>query len=309
MRSTSNSLAASTGKFAVLLLVLVSLTRGSSFMFIKLGVEEMSVIALVFLRVSIASFFLFIIIKLNKRPLHVSRQDIIPLILVAILGNIIPFSLIGFAEQELDSGITSISVTLVPVFVLIMAQFFTVDERITAGKLLGMTISCCGIAIIFVPKLSLNAIAPIYVIAAISSAVFYAISTLVAKRITGTKPEVTSAFVLLMAGLMMLPFFLIDVSESPLDMSFSLVGSVVGLAIIATAIPFVLMYKLIAEKGATFFSLNNYLIPVFSLMLGSFLLHETLSVLDILGTVVVLSGIWLCTRPKNWWRRINTPQT
>lgn len=294
----SQSRSGSSLQLAILILILISATRGSSFIFIKLGIEQMSVTALVFLRVAIASAFLFTVLKLSGRSTRVGRRDMAFLVLIAVLGNVIPFYLIGFAEQKLDSSITSVVVTLVPVFVLILAHFFTDDERITVMKVIGVLISFCGILTIFLQKIYFEGGSAIYLLSALLSALFYAMSALVAKRISDTKPEVTSAFVLMIATLVMLPFFVADISVNPLDISLLTVGTVMGLAILATAIPFVLMYKLIAEQGASFFSLNNFLIPIIALFLGVTLLGETLSVLEITGSLAVLLGLTFSVRPK-----------
>ena len=112
---------------AFLFLLIIALGRGAAFLFIKIGVQSIPILSLVFLRVSIAAALLLAFVFFNKYTFPKERNDWFLLILIGIVGNIIPFSLVGYAELTLDSGITGVLIALVPIFVFILGHIY--DER------------------------------------------------------------------------------------------------------------------------------------------------------------------------------------
>lgn len=281
---------------AFLLLLIIALCRGTAFLFIKVGVESIPVLSLVLLRVSIAAALLLAFVRFNKYPFPKARNDWLLLILIGIVGNIIPFSLVAYAELTLDSGITAVLIALVPIFVFILGHIFTADEKLNMDKSIGVLVGFFGVILLSNPPL-LSDWRPyvVAILAGIGAAFAYATSTIIAKKITGIEPGVTAAVVLSVATVVLLPIVL--VVDFPLSAGITPVSTAaaIALAVVGTAIPFVLMYRLIASKGASFFTLSNYLIPIVAVLLGIAILDEHIRLAEIVGIAIVLVSVALCS--------------
>ena len=281
---------------AFLFLLIIALGRGAAFLFIKIGVQSIPILSLVFLRVSIAAALLLAFVFFNKYTFPKERNDWFLLILIGVVGNIIPFSLVGYAELTLDSGITGVLIALVPIFVFILGHIFTKDEKLNVNKSIGALIGFFGVILLSSPPISINPkLYFVAILAGIGAAFSYSAATIIAKKLGKIEPSVISASVLSIAAVILLPIALIVDFPLSTEITSISIASVIALAVISTAIPFVLMYRLIASKGASFFTLSNYLIPIVAVLLGIAVLDEHIRLAEMLGIAVILVGIALCS--------------
>ena len=283
-------------QIAFLFLLIIAVCRGSAFLFIKIGVETLPVFSLVLLRVSLASAILILFVLFKKYPLPKSRNQWLLLILIGVVGNIVPFSLVSYAELTLDSGIAAVLIGLVPLFVFILGHFFTEDEKLNINKSIGVVLGFSGVVLLSNPPLSIDLLRYLVaVLAGAGAALAYAASTIIAKKLGDIEPSVTAAAVLFFATITLLPVVLVVDFPLPSGISSASILSGVALAVFSTAIPFVLMYRLIASEGASFFTLHNYLIPIVGVILGVIILDEHIRLNELLGTAIILVSITLCT--------------
>lgn len=267
---------------------------GSSFFWIKLGLAAFSPVQLVLARLTLGAAVLLALCLLGRRRLPADRRVWGHLAVAAFFHNALPFLLFAIGETTVDSGITGVLNSTTPLWVLVVAPFLGVPNRMTATRVTGLVVGLAGILLIFAPwqasgLLSWGSLACMTAAASYGFAFAYEGRYLSG---TGLSPYALSGGQMLLATgflLLVMPFGgLTTVHLSPLAVS-----AVLVLGVGSTGIAFALNYQLLASEGAVAASVVGYLLPVVSVLLGAVFLHEQLSVRVILGMVVVLGGVAL----------------
>ena len=281
----------------------LSVIWGSSFLWIKIAVQELGPFRLVALRLLFGVIGLLIAGRLTKQPLRLSRKQLPAYLVLALFNTALPFTLISWGETRIDSGMASILNGTVPLFTLVIAHFWLQDERITLPRTLGLLIGFGGVAILVGQNFDLerilegNALGQLAVLAASAS---YATGlTLTRKRFRGQPPVSQATLVVLLSDLMLWVGAL--VIESPLRLpSLSLTWiALLWLGFLGTGLAYLLYFYLINEWGSTRTSVVTYTMPVIGVILGVVFLGESLSVSLILAVGLVLTGIGFV----NWKHR------
>lgn len=285
-----------------LLLVFLASIWGASFLFIKIAVVEVTPMTLVALRLAIAAGVMALVARALgerlPRDLATWRQFTV----IAFVGNLIPFWLITWGEQEIDSGLAAILMATMPLATLLLAHVFTPDDRLTPTKLAGMLLGFSGILVLVgweaLTGLGSQALAQL---ATALAATCYAVSSVFvrASGLSRISPLATSTGVLLVSAALALPLaFLL---ESPLDLrpgGQSLLA-IAALALLSTALAYQILFRLLARNGATFMALNNYLVPLFGVMWGALVLAERPEPRALGALVLIFAGIALSRwRPR-----------
>ncbi len=278
----------------ILLIFLIALCRGASFLFIKYGIDTIPIFTLVFLRVAIATVVLGGYLLVKRISFSGDSKSWRVIIIIGIVGNVIPFSLVSFAEKHIDSGLTGLLIGTVPMFVFILAFFLAKDEAIDKAKVFGVVLGLIGVGIIYYPEISFNNVENmIAILSAVLAAIAYAISTILAKKVKNVKPEMIATAVTFIAAITLVPAVIYEQPNFP-QFSLNSLYATIALGVISTAIPFVIMYGLIASKGATYFTMNNYLIPIVALALGIVFADEVLTIELTIASVFIFAGIYMC---------------
>ena len=279
----------------VLLLVLAAIW-GSSFLFIKIAVAAIPPITLVAARLVLAAagmaVYLWAIGGRLPRDGAIWRDFVV----IAVAGNVLPFALISWGEVVIDSGLAAILMAIMPLFSLVLAHFFTRDERLTPARVAGLCVGFAGILVLVGPDvLSGLGREVLAQIAVAGGAISYAVSN-VYTRVRGvvTLPaSVTSTGVLICAAVMAVPFSLIiDRPWQLMPTTDSLIALVV-LALVCTSLAYLILFRLITTTGATFVAFINYLVPVFGVIWGAVFLRETVQPGALAGLALILAGIGL----------------
>lgn len=222
------------------------------------------------------------------------------MVAMGLVGMTGPFFLITTAQQTVDSSLAALYVAATPIFVVIGANVFFSDEKLTPPIALGIGIGFIGVAVLFAPDIiqnygSATAIAQILLLIATAC---YATSTLIARAAPKTPTLVFAAgFVTAAAALSLPMLFLVD--WSALQPSTASILSVIGLGIGPSALASLLYMALVQRAGATFLSLTGYVIPILSALLGWFLFREAQSWHTLIAFALILGGVWLAQRPSN----------
>lgn len=280
-----------------LLLLLLSAIWGSSFLFIKLAVATIPPMTLVAARLGLAALGLLLFLAATGRRLPWDWGIWRGFLVVGVIGNVIPFFLINWGEVTIDSSLAAILLATNPLATLLLAHAFTVDERLTPMRGLGMAVGFGGIVVLVGP----DALAGIgrdvmSQFAIVAAACCYAVTTVFVRRsrLIDLPPAVTSAGVLVTAAVVALPLAL--VVDRPWELPMPATGSLLALVVLAllcTSTAFLILFRLLASTGATFVSLLNYLAPVFGVTWGALLLGESLD-LDMLGAFgLIMIGLAL----------------
>lgn len=272
---------------------LLALFWGSSFLWIKMGLASFTPLQMTFIRVLLGSAVLVTLVYAGGRRLPRDRRLWGHMIVAALLGNAIPFTLFGIGEQTLNSGVAGVINSTTPLWALLISIMLRVERNLSVIKVSGLVIGFVGTLLIFSPwdaEISGSG-AVLILIAAILYAVSFAyIGRFVSGR--GVAPIALSASQILSAtGLMALtmPVGGLD----PVHLRWDAVIAVTVLGVFGTGFAFALNYRLITDEGPTNAATVGYLLPVVSVLLGALFLDETLSLHVIAGMVVVLGGVAL----------------
>jgi drug/metabolite transporter (DMT)-like permease len=267
---------------------------GSSYLFIKFGVEEgLTPFTLVALRLGIGLALLAAVVFVAKEPLPRNRRTYGHLLVMAIINIVLPFSLITMAERTVDSALASILNGTVPLFAIVIAAFVLQDEPITVNRLAGLLIGFLGVVVLtggslgsggdFVGQLAL-----------IGAAVSYGAGAVYARRnIRGLRPMIPALFQVGFAFAISATLAL--VLEHPWTEPFTAKAafSVAWLGIFGSGLAYLVMFRLLAAWGATRAAMVAYLLPVFGIALGVLVAKETITPAVILGTLLIVGGVAL----------------
>lgn len=275
-----------------LLLVCLSALWGASFLFAKIALAALDPLALVLARVSLAAATLHAVIAvLGRRPLwRVPRAWRV--LLFGVTNNVIPFSLIFWAQQSLDVGIAAILNATTPIFAMAIAAALTADERITPAKVLGMAIAFGGVAAIVGFK-SLAGVEGhvLPALALLGASAFYGISAVWARRLTDVAP-IEIAVGQLTGSTIVLAVLVPILAPLPAAVPpAGTIAAVVALAVASTALAYLIFFRLIRTAGATSATLVTFLVPVTATLLGALFMGERLAPSSLVGMVMVLVGV------------------
>jgi len=274
------------------MLILLSIFWGGSFFFTEIALRDFQPFTVVFLRVTLAALILIGVVYASGQRMPASLKTWGAFLIMGALNNAIPFTLIVWGQTRIDSGVASILNATTPIFTVLLAHVFTSDERLTLRKLFGVLIGFLGVYIMMQPELkdgfSWRGLSQVAVIGA---AVCYGLAGIFGKRLKKTSPVVNSAGMLICSSLMMFPFALIIDSPWSLSPSLEAVAAVFGIALISTALAYLLYFRILAAAGATNVLLVTFLIPISALLLGVGVLGEVIKVFEYVGMVCIFLGL------------------
>src|SRR5262245_9053395 len=226
------------------LLLALGAVWGSSFLLIKLAVETIPPITVATARIGIGALALAVLVAARGRPWPRGRREWLLLFVMGVIGNAIPFSLINWGETHIDSGLTAILMSSVPLATIMLAPAFVRDEPVTPGKLLGVALGMAGVAVLIGPGVLTGAHGDLLgEIAVTGAALCYAANGLVARQLPKMPVEVIAAATLLCASLVALPFSLaVDQPWRAAPSTLSL-AALVLLGVLNTAGGYLLLFR------------------------------------------------------------------
>ena len=285
----------------MLLLFLLASCWGPSFLFIKIAVEEIQPLMLAALRIGIGALVLnlFLMVKGERLPTTFSFWKRI--VVAGFFAQGLPFVLINWGEQYVDSSLASLMNGMVPLFTIVFAQFMLQDERMTVNKTIGVVIGFLGLVFLVYPNLREGITASTYGIIAIALAsVSYGIGLVyIRKYLTKVSSVQAPAAQLLSVTVYLVPIaFWMYPSFDVMAISSASVWSVSILGVFGTAIAFILYFKLIERTSAGYASMVTYLMPIYGVLLGAAFLEEAITGWMILGAGLILGGISFVNRKK-----------
>jgi drug/metabolite transporter (DMT)-like permease len=277
-----------------LLLVLAGLW-GSSFLFVKIAVREITPATLVAARFVIAASVLSVAVRARGLRLPTSRRVWSHYLLMGLIGNAVPFTLIAWGQIRVDVGLAGILMGVMPLMTLLLAHFFVPGERMTPRMAGGFAVGFIGLVALLGPEALLElggeASDLLSQVAIASAAICYAISTIIARRLATLNPLVSATTVMWVTSAIMVPVALWVDRPWNLAPSAESIASVVWLGLFATALATILYFRVIQTAGPTFLSLINYMIPVVALTAGAVVLDEDLVGTVLIGMALILTGL------------------
>lgn len=215
---------------------------------------------------------------------------------MAVFSSTLPFTLFCFAEQSIESALAAILNGSSPMFTAILSQLFVANDRMSLQKGLGVGCSIFGLIVLFSPNLQDSIMgSPIGMTAATIAALCYAISHVYAKKfLTQQQPFVSPTAQLIMSCIILWPLALIFENPLPATMpALSVIGGVLGLAVMGTFFAFMIYYKLLEESGPTAISTVACCFPVGGMFLGFLFLGESFTSVGIIAAAMIFTGLLL----------------
>ncbi len=273
------------------LLLLLASIWGGSFTLIKLAVDSVPPVTITMARVAIGAIFFCAIVVATGRRLPRDRSTWGLALLGAVVGLALPFSLISWGEQRIDSGLAAILMAGMPLMTVLLARLVG-DEPLTLPKLVGMAFGVAGLVILIGPeKLTTLGSDTLGQIAVLGASFCYAVNANVMRRISGEDPYAVSAAIMLCAAALLVPASLV------LDAPWTLAPTglawlaLITLGLFPTAVANLLLLALVRRQGAGFFSQINFLVPLFGVLWGVAILSERLPASALTALAVILAGI------------------
>ena len=276
------------------LLILLSLLWGGSFFFIAVSITALPPFTVVFLRCLIGAAGLLIVLAIMRQSVPLTRETIHAFAGMGLLNNVIPQSLIVWAQGSLTSGHASILNATAPFFTILILHLMTTNERATPLKVLGVVIGFTGVAAMIGLDVMANSGSIWPQLAMLAAACCYGFAGLWGRRFAtmGIPPVATATGQLACSSAMLLGLAL--VIEHPLSLpmpSLKVWAAVVALALLSTALAYVVFFRIMATAGATNLSLVTLLIPVSAILLGILFLGEALYPRQIVGMALIGIGL------------------
>ena len=292
------------------LLLLLSVFWGGSFFFSKIAVGELPPLTVVLCRVVLAALTLNAVVLISGRRMPADPRAWGALVVMGLLNNAVPFSLIFWGQTQIASGLASILNATTPLFTVLVAHVATSDEPLTPRRLLGVLAGIAGVAIMIGPGALTGGAATGAKVAVLGAALSYAFAAIWGRRFRGLPPTVTAAGQLTASTILMTPVaLLIDRPWTLSAPSTRVMWAIVALAIVSTAAGYLLYFAVLSRAGATNVSLVTLLIPPSAMLLGALFLAEQIESRDLLGLVFIAGGLAAIDgRPLRWLQRRAQPQ-
>ena len=287
-----------------LALLFLAALWSSSFLVIKVSVVTIPPLTLTVIRLFVAMIILLSILLYKGEPLPKSGKAWFMCFLVGFFGNVLPFSLIGWGEVVVESGLTAVLMAMMPLSTVILAHFFTEGDRLTPQRLLGISIGFLGIVILVGPSvfggLGEDGLRQLAIALAGLS---YGITTVVARNMPSSSVLGRSVAIMAAGFLFLLPFALWIEQPWTLEPSNTGLIGAIHLGVLPTALASLIYLKLIAERGAGFMAYINYLIPIMGVIWGASLLGEEVTIQVVAALGAILVGLFVANvrkrRPKS----------
>ena len=278
----------------IVLLTVLALIWGASFMLIKIADRQLAPSTLILGRIGSAALLLAVIAAVRLGPrqtLAYVRDSWRWLVLVGLVNTALPFWLLSWGEKRLDSGLASIIQGAVPIFNALLAFLFFRESRVVGSRLVGLLVGFVGVALLVGAQPHGKLLAAV---AVVGMAMCYAFGTLIAGRHLKQTPPLVVAFAsCAVSSVAILP---VGVIQAPAGMWHGkTIASILVLGVVGTAIAYLLFFRLIQQAGPNYATLVTYLVPPIALGYGAIFLGEKFGPSAFAALALILGGVALAT--------------
>lgn len=275
-------------------LYLLALTAlwGSAFALNEVSLRSFPPSVLVAGRIVIAALILSAVMYAQGIRLPRTAHEWLPMLILAVFANLLPFQLITWAQQSIESSLAGVLMAVMPLFVLTLSHFFIPGAQLTRYRVAGFAIGLTGVVLVIGPEVlsGLDNVALWGAIATLGAALSYSASSVYARRIPAADPMQLSVGMLLAASVLALPLGGADIATIN-PPTLAAVAALVVLGSLSTGLATLLYFRLVQGPGPAFVSFVNYLVPAWAVVAGAVFLDESLSSEAYLGLALILGGI------------------
>ncbi|MCP3867114.1 MAG: DMT family transporter [Gammaproteobacteria bacterium] len=280
--------------FDWLLLSCLIMLWGTSFMVTAVAVESVSPLGVVAIRVILGAAVLLPVVFLRGHKLPGAPMAWAGFLLMAVVGNLLPFYLIAWGQQRIDSGIAGVLMAIMPLVTMLLAHFYVPGERLNLYKISGFILGITGVILLLGPTVQGSDNELLRGLAVLAAAACYAINTILARRLPGFNPLIAGTGVLLMATFVVVPLWVGELFNlERTAFSWQSILALVWLGIAPTGLATMIYFAVIERAGPSFLSNINYLIPVVAYFTGVWVLSEPLTTGALIALTIILAGIAL----------------
>jgi len=278
----------------------LGLIWGASFMFITIALRDVGPFLIAASRISLGALFLLGLLRLKGRTLpdpraSVGRRIWTFALFMAVFSNVVPFLLLGWAQQSVASGFAGVCMAAVPLIILPLAHLMVPGEQMSARKLVGFTLGTIGVVVLIGPGAFATTGADLEDLARLAClgvAICYAMGTIATRLCPDVDRLALAATVMSIGTVIITPVALV-VEGMPAGLSLQGALALLYLGVLPTGVAQILLVQVNTEAGPSFFGLVNYMVPVWSVVLGGLILAEPLPPSLLAGMTLILGGVAL----------------
>jgi drug/metabolite transporter (DMT)-like permease len=270
---------------------------GSSYLFIKIAVDDFGTFTLVALRLVIGAALLWTVLRLAGQALPRRPALYGHLLVMAVFNIALPFFLITWAERSVESALAAVLTSIVPLFVAVLAPLFIHDEPMRLGGILGLAVGFGGVVVLTSRGLTGTGSDLVSELALIGSSVSYAAGAVYSRRnVRGVPPMIPAVFQVTFAAIITGAIALAFERPWEARPDLAAVFSIVWLGLLGSGLAYLAFFRLLARWGATRTAAVAYLLPVVGIALGFVVLQEPIDARMLLGTALIIAGLTLVNR-------------
>ena len=277
----------------IILLTLLGLIWGSSFFNIKIATYSYDPFTLALIRVIFASIPLYLLCSYKKIKIEAFSKNWKPYAVIGLCNIAIPFTLIAIGTSKINSYLAAMLMSTTPMSGSILAHFFTKNEKITFFKSIGILVGFSGVVFLFFDKLVINENNYIFALITILGSTFYSIGGILTLKLKNKGNENVTTSTTLWSVIFLLPFSLIFETPWKLDPSMESTLALIYLGVVATGLAWLIRFRILTVNGLVFQTQVAYLIPIFGVLFGYFLMDEIITWRVLISLIIIIIGIYI----------------
>jgi len=275
-----------------LLLTILALIWSSAFFNIKIATYSYGPVTIAFLRIVFGAIPVIGLCLFKKIKIEAFSKDWHWFALIGMVNLVIPFFLIAYGVQKVQSNLAAILMASTPLSATVLAHFFTDNEKINLIKLLGVLIGFSGIVFLFSDNILINENNFLSALIIFFASTFYVIGGILTLKISNKKNENVTASILIWGTIFLIPITAYTEQPWNLNPSIDSTISLIYLGVVATGLAWLLRFRILINNGLVFQAQVAYLIPIFGIILGYIFLNELITPKVVVAVVAIIVGIY-----------------
>ncbi len=285
--------------FDYTLLTILALIWSSAFFNIKIATYSYGPVTIAFLRIVFGAIPVIGLCLFKKIKIEAFSKDWYWFALIGMINLVIPFFLIAYGVQKVQSNLAAILMASTPLSATVLAHFFTSNEKINFTKIFGVLLGFSGIVFLFSDNILINENNFLSALIIFFASTFYVIGGLLTLKISNKKNENVTASILIWGVIFLIPITALTEKPWNLNPSIDSTISVVYLGIVATGLAWLIRFRILKNNGLVFQAQVAYLIPIFGIILGYIFLKELITSKVLVAVVAVIIGIYLVKKSNS----------
>ena len=289
----------------LILLTILGIIWGSSFFNIKIATYSYDPFTLALIRVFFASIPLYLLCKYKKIKIQAFTKNWKPYAIIGLCNITIPFTLIAIGTSQINSYLAAILMSTTPLSGSILAHFFTNDEKITFLKSIGILVGFSGIIFLFFDKLIINENNYLYALITILGSTFYSIGGILTLKLRAKGNENVTTSTTFWSVIFLLPLSIIFETPWTTTPSVESTLALLYLGVVATGLAWLIRFRILTVNGLVFQTQVAYLIPIFGVIFGYFLMDEIITWRVLISLIIIILGIYIVKKNNKGYKKQN----